>query len=286
MPNHHPAHQQVITSPHINDLISISKKCRRHVVDMLSRTNSLHIGCTLSIIDILVVLYHHVIDTEKIKTLHPTRDIVVLSKGHAVSGLYAVLASVGIMDEALLEHYHSNFLTGTPTLNTENGIEVSAGSPGHGLSIAVGLAIAAKHDNRSSQIYVVVGDGECQTGAVWEAIMMAVRLKLNNLTIIVDYNTLQATCRTDEVMAGTLSEKFQAFGCNVLHADGHNYFNLINVFNGRHATSKPDVILARTVKGKGVSFIENKLESHHKSLKGDQVILAHQELSEHESNVL
>lgn len=264
----------------LKSLAMISQDCRNSVVEMLTAAKSSHLGCSFSIIDILVVLYHHIVDLSLIKQQSPNRDYIILSKGHAASGLYAVLASAGFIDKSLLQNYHKSFLAGHPIRTLQHGIEASTGSLGHGPSMGVGIAIAAKNDGRNCQIYVIVGDGECQSGAIWEALMVAARYNLNNLTIIVDHNNLQALARTQDIMTGTFEEKFLAFGCSVHHVDGHNHQDIIDALESSKKIQKPHVIIAKTIKGKGLSFIEDKLEWHYRSLQQDQYVLAKQELKQ------
>lgn len=270
----------LVVSTHLQTLASAAKSCRKSIVDMLTSVNSSHLGCGFSIIDILVVLYHSVLDVERIKNQHPHRDYFILSKGHGASALYAALASVNLIDPLVLQKYHQGFLAGHPMRDISKGIEASTGSLGHGLAMGVGLALAAQQAQSPSRVYVLVGDGECQEGSIWEALIMASRFKLNNLTIIVDYNNLQGLDKSDDIMPGTLEEKFKAFCCNTFLVDGHNHEALITAFEQCGKTTYPDVIIARTTKGKGISFIENKLEWHYKSFKPDQYALAHEELEQ------
>ncbi|MFA5306198.1 MAG: transketolase [Candidatus Babeliales bacterium] len=263
-------------SPLFKKLATIAQSCRADVVDMLTRVQSSHLGCCFSVIDILVVLYHHFITIEHIKDQNPQRDIVILSKGHSATALYAVLASVGLIPRTMLEQFHHGFLAGHPVRNLAYGIEASTGSLGHGLSLGVGLARAAKDDQRSSKIYVIVGDGECQEGALWEALTMASRFELNNLTVIVDRNNLQGFDRVDVIDPCPLAAKFEAFGCTTMTVDGHDYDALIQGIARCTQHTQPTVIIAQTVKGKGLPFIEDKLEWHYRSLKPEQYQLAQQ----------
>ncbi len=262
----------------LEQLMHIAQACRTNIIDMLTSANSSHLGCSFSIIDILVVLYHKILDIDKIRNQSPERDYFILSKGHGASALYAILASVNLIDPEELKKYHHNgtFLAGHPMRDTSIGIEASTGSLGHGLSMGVGLALAAKHDKRTLHVYVLVGDGECQEGTIWEALTMASRFKLNNLTIIIDYNNLQGLDKTDDIMTGSLGAKFQAFGCQVYHIDGHDYPALISSFN--NLTEQPKIIIAQTIKGKGISFIEDKIEWHYRSFKPEQYTLAQHEV--------
>jgi transketolase len=259
-----------------DELFSIAQQCRRDVVDMLTSVNSSHLGCTFSILDILVVLYHRIVSVDAIKKQLASRDYVLLSKGHAASGLYAVLASVELLPRQMLSNYHQGFLAGHQTRKTYYGIEISTGSLGHGPSLAVGMALAAKHDGLPSHFFVIVGDGECQEGSVWEAITMAVRLNLDNLTIIVDYNNLQGLDRSDDIATEPLDGKFKAFGCTVLHTDGHDHQALLSTLTTPNTPQRPNVVIAHTTKAKGIHFMENKLEWHYKSCKPDEYAIVSQ----------
>lgn len=254
---------------------------RQLIVNVLTKTKNSHLGCALSIIDILTVIYHCFLDLEKIKNKQLDRDYFILSKGHAASALYVTLATNGLFDEQRLETYHQNGVpfAGHPMKDTLPGIEASTGSLGHGLSLGVGLAIAAKHDNHNNNIYVLVGDGECQEGSIWEAITMAARFKLNNLTLIIDYNNLQSLYDTpDEIMPGSFRDKFKAFCWTVTEIDGHNHAQILEALAKNTSMQTPHVIIARTTKGKGISFIENKIEWHYKSFSHEQFTQAHEEL--------
>jgi transketolase len=275
-----PQPKQEITPAFLKEIKQQSNGCRNTIVDMLTAANSSHLGCSFSIIDVLTILYHVFLDTEKIKSQDPTRDYFVLSKGHAAAALYAALHSVGIIPKDMIDVYHHDetLLGGHPVRNLAFGIEASTGSLGQGLPMAVGLALSAKHKNLPSRVYVLVGDGECQEGSIWEAVTVASRFKLNNLTIVVDYNNLQGYNRTEDIMTGSLAEKFKAFGCNTHTVDGHDHNLIINTIMSCGRNDGPDVIIAKTTKGKGLSFIEDKLEWHYRSLKPDQYKKAKQEL--------
>jgi len=241
----------------------MARQCRLDIIDMLTITKSSHLGCCLSIIDILVVLYHAVLGIEGIRQQALDRDYFILSKGHAAAALYVTLASVDLIKHSTLEHYRENgtALAGHPIRDTTCGIEASTGSLGHGLSIGVGLALAARHNNAASRVYVLAGDGECQEGSIWEAVAMATRFNLSNLTLIVDYNKLQALDRSDDIM-GELPKKFQGFGFHVIEVNGHDHTALLHAFTQRSTVTQPCVIIAHTTKGKGICCIENKLEWH------------------------
>jgi len=270
---------KAITSELLENLQTQAHTCRHTIVDVLTKVQSSHLGCSFSIVDILVVLYHTIIDVELIKKQSPARDYFILSKGHSASALYATLASVGLIDHhELITTYYNGYLAGHPTRTPCKGIEASTGSLGQGLSMGVGLALAAINDQRPNHIYVLVGDGECQEGAVWEALSMASRFKLSNLTIIVDYNNLQGYDKTDDIAPMPLDKRFEAFGCTVQTVDGHDYQALIRAFTSNQQHAGPTAVIARTTKGKGLSFIENKLEWHYRSLKPEQYEVAKKEL--------
>ena len=257
-----------------------AQQIRISVLDMLTNAKSSHLGSAFSIIEILTVLYNYFIDIDLIKKKERERDYFILSKGHAVSALYATLASVGLISTELLNDYckDGSKLAGHPTKDSILGIEASTGSLGHGLPLGVGVAIASKKDKIKNKVYVLLGDGECQEGSVWEAIQLAVRLKLNNLVVIVDNNKLQGFDRTEDISTGCLEKKFFAFGCDTFQVDGHDFFKLIKTFNSIQKTDYPDVIIANTIKGKGISFAENRLEWHYKSASKDEYKLAKKEI--------
>jgi len=272
-------HQHQLSQKLSEELAAAALTCRKYIVDMLTPAKSSHLGCSFSIIDILVVLYHRILDIEKIKTQDRTRDYFLLSKGHGAAALYAVLASVDLIASEELKKYHhpDSALAGHPTRDLTKGIEASTGSLGHGLSMGVGLALAAQHDQRPSKVYVLVGDGESQEGSIWEAVAMATRFALDNLIIIVDYNNLQGLDRTDDIMPN-LAEKFVAFGCHVTTIDGHCHQTLLSTFKTLANTGKPSVIIAKTIKGKGIAFIQDKLEWHYRSFNPEQHDIALKEL--------
>lgn len=254
---------------------------RNHIIDMITSAKSAHMGCALSISDILAVLYHCFIDAKLIKQQSLHRNYVILSKGHAASALYAALAVEGLIPTETLKTYYqdASLLLGHPVRNNLPGIEASTGSLGHGLPMGVGLALAAKHDQRKSQVYVILGDGECQEGTIWESVILATRFQLDNLTMIIDYNNLQGLDLTDDLVPGGYSDKFKGFGCPPLNINGHNHQELITALKAPHLLKMPKVIIARTCKGKGISFIENKLEWHYKSFNPEQYDLAKKDLS-------
>lgn len=239
---------------------------RVKVLKMLCEAGSGHSGGSLSSIDILVVLYNKIMKHDPNNPSWSGRDRFILSKGHVCPALYAVLADCGYFEEkelATLRKYGS-ILQGHPYMYKTPGIEVSAGSLGQGLSIATGMALAAKMDSTSARLYCMMGDGEMQEGSIWEALMSAGHYKLDNLCAIVDKNGLQIDGRVEDVMdIDPLADKLNAFNWNVIETDGHDIKRLEEAFNQASMyTGKPTVIIAHTIKGKGVSFMENQAGWH------------------------
>ena len=225
-----------------------------------------HTGGSLSCIDILNVLYNQVLNVSPENFSSPDRDRYIQSKGHCVEALYVVLADKGFFPETDLEtlcQYKSHYI-GHPTRKV-NGVEQNTGALGHGLPIAVGTALAAKLDNKSYRVFTLLGDGELPEGSNWEAALTASHYKLDNLCAIIDYNKLQITGPTADVCnTGPIDEKFESFGWAVKHVDGHDFDALLQTFDEMPFTSgKPSLVIAHTVKGKGVSYMENQLKWHH-----------------------
>lgn len=253
------------------DLDKISKEIRKKLV-MMHRSGP-HFGAALSIVDILTVLYFKIM---KIKSPEdPDRDRFILSKGHAASAWYATLARKGFVEESVLDGYlaGASKLCGHPVRGNIPGLEASTGSLGHGLAIGTGMALAARNDAKSYRTYVLMGDGEIQEGSVWEAAVLACRLKLDNLVAIIDANDLQGFDRVENIQPiDTFSGKWEAFGWGVREVDGHDHRMLEKTFRQIPFTKeKPSLIIARTVKGKGIPEMEGKFESHYFSVKPEQV---------------
>ena len=249
----------------------IAKEIRRRIIKMHRRGPN--VGSALSSADIIAVLYFDVMNIESPTT--PDRDRFILSKGHAVSALYAALSLKGFFAESLLDTYlcDGSPLTGHPVRGSIPGIEVSTGSLGHGLSIATGMALAAKHDGNPYRIYVLMGDGECQEGSVWESAIHASRLRLDNITVIVDANNLQGYERVENILPfSSLKAIWEAFGWAAIEVDGHDLSALKSALSDpRSEECKPTAILAKTVKGKGIALMEDKLGWHYFSVSPDQV---------------
>lgn len=265
------------------ELTAKSYALRRDVLDMIYRAKTGHIGGDFSVMDILITLYYKQMRIGPDMMEDPTRDRFILSKGHSVEALYAVLADRGFFPKTDLltySQYDSKYI-GHPT-NKVNGIEMNSGSLGHGLGVAVGMALAAKMDEAAYRVYTVMGDGELAEGSVWEAAMAAGHYRLDNLTAFVDRNRLQISGATEEVMGqDSLDGRWSSFGWNVIHVRGNDIAALdAAVEQAKAFQGKPTVILADTVKGYGVSFIENQAGWHHKVPDEEQYKLACAELEE------
>ena len=262
------------------DLNCISKKIRKSVVKMAHCSCASHTGSALSIVDILTVLYFKVLNIDPNNVEDMKRDRFILSKGHSSAALYATLAERGFFDRKYLDKYYCDggILPGHVDMTTIPGLEASAGSLGHGLSIGTGIALAMRKDKMENHIYVLIGDGELNEGSVWEAIMFIPHIGLRNLTLIVDYNKLQGYGRSDNVLKLTpFREKFMSFGWSVLEVDGHDFLALEKAMFQK--TEYPKVIIADTVKGKGVGFMEDNFLWHYKSPDDEELKIALKELS-------
>ena len=269
----------------IRDLELKSIQYRREILTMIRKANAGHTAGDLSCIDILNVLYNHVMNIQPENFSSPYRDRFIQSKGHSVEALYAVLADLGFYSHQELEtlnRFQSDFV-GHPTRSVW-GIEHNTGALGHGLSVAVGIALAFKKDKLPYRVYTLLGDGELEEGSNWEASMSAAHYQLDNLVVIVDRNTLQITDRTEIVsQLEPLEEKFCAFGFAVRSVDGNSIPALVDIFDGiPFDPGKPNLILARTIKGKGVSFIEDNVKWHHRAPSGDEYQKALAELDQTE----
>jgi len=261
---------------------------RKTVLDMIYKARAGHTGGSLSCIDILNVLYNHVMNISPQNFTQVNRDHYIHSKGHSVEALYAVLADKGFFPIELLgnvEQYSSDFI-GHPTRSV-SGIEQNTGALGHGLSVAVGMALAAKKDGRPDRVFTVLGDGELTEGSIWEASASAAHYRLDNLVGIIDRNTLQITGRTENVMnMEPLEEKFSAFGFAVHHVDGNDVEELAALFESLpFETGKPNLVLAHTIKGKGISFMEDKIQWHHRVPTDAEYAAAFLELEEAEKDL-
>lgn len=267
----------------IKDSIFLAKEIRKYSLRMVYQAKASHIGGALSMADILSVLYTSVLKYDPSEPNWNQRDRFILSKGHACVSLYSTLALCGFYSLEELDSYGkdgSQFLSHT----THNipGIEVSAGSLGHGLPIACGIALAAKRKGTDFRTYVLVGDGEMDEGSNWEALLFAAQFKLDNLCLIIDYNKIQSLGATNDVLnLEPLKTKLEAFNWNVLQIDGHNHSAILKAFKQAECIkNKPTVIIADTIKGKGVSFMESQLLWHYKSPNEEQYNNAIKEVEE------
>ncbi|MGX6962674.1 transketolase [Vagococcus xieshaowenii] len=261
-----------------------ARELRGNIISSLESAGSGHPGGSLSAIDILTVLYYKEMDISLENYDSQDRDHFILSKGHAAPALYAVLADKGFFDkkELLNLRKFSSMLQGHPDRLKTRGVDSSSGSLGQGLSIANGLALAKRQDNIDKKVYVLLGDGELQEGQVWEAAMTAAHYKLNNVIALVDHNGLQIDGSNDEVMAvNNIADKFKAFNWHVLEANGHDITSLIEAIE-QAKTNKgaPTMILCETIKGKGVSFMENQVGWHGKAPSPEEAQRALSELKE------
>jgi len=253
----------------------LAKKIRLHAVKMVNSGGSSHIGSVLSIADILAVLYGHIMKYKATQPKWPDRDRFILSKGHGGVGVYAALAESGFFDtRKLMEHYQDgSIFSGHVSHKGIPGVELSTGALGHGLAVGVGMAYAAKLDEEAYRVFVLMSDGELNEGSNWEAMMFASHHKLNNVVAIVDRNRLQSMNTTEETLTlEPLQQKLEAFGWEVISLDGHEHDVLkvyLSVDYEKRYLDKPLIIIANTVKGKGVSFMENQIAWHYKTPTGE-----------------
>jgi transketolase len=258
-----------------------ARTLRLDAVRMVHHAKASHLGSCLSMADLLACLYWHTLRIDPKQPDWPERDRFILSKGHGAAIFYATLAERGFFPVAELAEYEKSGsrLTGHVTSGVP-GVEISSGSLGHGLPVACGLALGAKRGALGFHTYVLLSDGELDEGSNWEAILFAPHHRLDNLTVIVDYNKIQSFGRVEEVLAlEPLADKFRAFGWAVAEIDGHDMQQIVGALtNLPSAHGKPTAIIAHTVKGKGVRFMEDKLEWHYKSPNTEQMIAANDEL--------
>lgn len=264
------------------ELVKISKQIRKDVVEMLTESASGHPGGSLSAADIVTTLFFNELNIDPSNPKDENRDRFVLSKGHAAPVLYSALARRGFFapEELLTLRKTGSRLQGHPNMNDLPGIDMSTGSLGQGISAAVGMALAGKTDNKSYRVYALLGDGELEEGQVWEASMCAAHYKLDNLTAFVDFNGLQIDGEITKVMnPSPIDKKFEAFGWNVLMIDGHNYDEILDAIEkAKNHKGQPTVIICNTIKGKGVSFMENEASWHGTAPNKEQCEIALKEL--------
>jgi len=259
-----------------------AKEIRRYIVLMTAAAGSGHPGGSLSAADIVTALYFGVMRIDPKRPDDPNRDRFVLSKGHAAPLLYAALAERGFFPQRELMTLRKlgSRLQGHPDMRKLPGVEMSTGSLGQGLSAANGMALAGRLDGRDYRVYVLLGDGEIQEGQVWEAAMAATHYKLDSVTAFLDYNGLQIDGPVEEVMSlGRVADKWRAFGWHVIEIDGHDFVAILDaVREAKETKGKPTMVIARTIKGKGVSFMEHQVDWHGKAPKAEQASQALVEL--------
>lgn len=259
----------------LNNLKDISLKIREKLLIMHSKSNESHIGSALSVVDILVALYFEILKIDPLNPFDDRRDRFILSKGHAASALYAVLSQRDFFKEEILNSFAQDGgrISVHPERFSVPGVESSTGSLGHGLSMGVGISLSAKKDKQTFKTYVLMSDGECEEGSVWEAAISASRFNLDNLIAIVDKNKWQAYERTDKIQnLSLLKSKWESFGWSCKEVNGHSITELVQCFRKvPFEEKKPSIIIAETTKGKGIKEMEDKMEWHYKSPKSDQI---------------
>ena len=268
----------------IKRISTLARTIRRHAIQMTHRGHAAHVGSSLSMADLLAVLYGGVLAVDPKNPSWPDRDRFILSKGHACAGTYAALAETGFFPLSWLESFYTDGakLTGHLTTSGIPGVELSTGSLGHGLPVAGGMALVGKRDGHPWRVFALLSDGECDEGSTWEAILFAGHNKLDNLTAIIDYNGIQSLGRTSEIMElEPFAKKWEDFGWAVREVGGHDIPKLLSTLGEvPFAKNKPSVVIAKTIKGKGVSFMEDSLLWHYRNPSKEEMELALKELEE------
>lgn len=268
----------------VNYLKCIAMNIRKDSLNVLRLAGSGHIGGSLSAVEMMVYLYFYKMNVDPMDPYKNDRDIFILSKGHASIGYYCILARKGFMTYDELKTYRkiNSRLQGHPHIDDVPGIEYSSGSLGQGLSFGIGIAIGYKKKGLTSSFYVMVGDGELEEGQIWEALILQSYLKLDNLIIIIDNNKLQLDDFTENITGiNNLKKKFESFDFNVSEINGNDFESIDNAFSNLR-NDKPNIIIANTVKGKGISFMENKIEWHSKKIDDEEYEKAIEELNSQE----
>jgi transketolase len=258
----------------------LALRLRRHVVRMCSRGGSAHVGSGLSIADIVAVLYGDVLRLDPANPAWPERDRFILSKGHAGACVYAALAERGFFDISKLDDHYANgsILSGHVSHRHVPGVDLSTGSLGHGLGVGAGMAFNLRRLGGDQRVFVVLSDGECDEGSIWEAAMFAAHHRLGNLRVIIDYNKLQSLGRVSETInLEPFAAKWRAFGWHADRIDGHDHDAIRAALEGA-ASDRPTCIVADTIKGRGVSFMENEVLWHYRSPQGEEYAAAMSEL--------
>lgn len=260
-------------------LEQIAKSIRKDIIEMVHAANSGHPGGSLSCVEILVALYHNVMDLS-LDEKNMRVDRFILSKGHASPAYYAILASKGYIkkEDLLTFRKYDSYLEGHPT-NKINGVDISSGSLGQGMSVANGMALAKKISKTNGMVYCLLGDGEIEEGQVWEAFMTAKKYNLSNVVAIIDNNGLQIDGTVESVKKlDNISQKMKSFGFNTVEIDGHDFNQIISALENAKNSDKPNCIIAKTIKGNGISFMENEVKWHGKGLSDDEFNIAMKEL--------
>ena len=267
----------------INELKNNANKIRKGIIEQVYHAKSGHPGGALSCVDILTVLYFYEMNIDPKKPDDIKRDRFVLSKGHASPALYSTLVNRGYFEEEQLKTFRNinSKLQGHPDMTKVVGVDMTTGSLGQGISAANGMALASKLNKEGVRVYCLLGDGEIEEGQVWEAAMSSAHYKLDNLCLIIDNNNLQIDGTIGEVMSSyPIDEKFKSFGFNVINIDGHNIEEIINAFEqAKTVKERPTAIIAKTIKGKGISFMENQVGWHGKAPNEEQYKQAIEELN-------
>ncbi len=266
-----------------SQLVNLAATLRARIIETSSKTGTPHLGSCLSCVDILTALYFGVLRVDTGNPQDPERDRCILSKGHGAMGLFHVLAERGFYPLSDLDSYGQDgsvFAEHPPTPEHLAGIEAATGSLGHGLPLGLGMSMAGRIQSQDYNVYVVLGDGECNEGSVWEAAMLASAQKVNNLCVIIDFNKWQATGRSQEVMAlDPLADKWRAFGWNAVEVDGHNFDDLLLALKKfPYPNGQPTAIIAHTIKGKGASFMEDDNNWHYRIPTAEEVVKSKIEL--------
>lgn len=266
----------------VEELNKMATQVRKGIIEQVYNAQSGHPGGSLSIADILTVLYFKELNVDEKNPKWEDRDRMILSKGHCSPALYSCLANRGFFDLKELQNFRNieSNLQGHPDMNKIPGVDMTTGSLGQGLSAANGMAIAAKMDNKDYRVYCILGDGEIEEGQIWEAAMAANKYKLDNLCVIIDNNNLQIDGTIKEVMSSyPIDEKFKSFGFQIININGHDIEEIIKAFEvAKNIKGKPTCIIAKTTKGKGISFMENQVGWHGKAPNEEQYTQAIKEL--------
>lgn len=266
------------------ELERLALQIRMDIIEQVHSAKSGHPGGSLSIADIMAYLYHCEMKVDPSNPKLPARDRFVLSKGHCCPALYAVLAEKGFFDKSLLKEFRKlgSIMQGHPDMKKIPGVDMSSGSLGQGISAAAGMALSAKLSGESYRVYSILGDGEIEEGQVWEAFMFSAHYKLDNLCAVIDYNGLQIDGKVCDVMnSAPIKDKLKAFGFNTIEINGHDFDEIESAFkNARQFKGAPTAIIANTIKGKGVSFMENQVGWHGVAPNDEQYEAAMKELRE------